>query len=79
MPQFFAAGGSLAYPFFLFAEELWVGAEAERVGVSVRYVPTLQVNHDEHKSIGLKRRGIVAEAKYEGLKYWSQRARILGW
>jgi GT2 family glycosyltransferase len=78
-PEFFARGGRTDYPFFLFAEELWIGAEAARIGVEVRYVPSMRLRHSEHASIGTRRRGRVAQAKYDGLRYWARRAGELGW
>ncbi|GAA2116848.1 hypothetical protein [Nocardioides bigeumensis] len=77
---FFSAGGALTYPFKLFGEELWLGAEVERLGGEVRYVPEIRLRHGEHATTGShRRRGEIARVKYEGLRYWARRARAEGW
>lgn len=78
-PLYFERGGSVDYPYFLFAEELWVGSEAERIGAKVQYDPTIRLRHIEHASIGRRRRGRVAQAKSEGLAYWYRHAKERGW
>lgn len=78
--DFFARGGSLGYPFALFGEELWIGAEVARLEGEVRYVPDIRLEHREHAATGAgRRRGRVARVKYEGLRYWARRARKEGW
>jgi GT2 family glycosyltransferase len=78
--QFFERGGDLHYPFALFGEELWLGAEVERLQGEVRFVPDIELRHDEHAATGSgRRRGWVARVKYEGLRYWARRARDEGW
>ena len=78
-PRFFAEGGSCAYPFALFGEELWVGRECRRLGLTVRYVPSARLRHAEHAATGRRRRGHVARVKYEGLRWWAREARDAGW
>lgn len=78
-PRFFAAGGSCAYPFALFGEELWFARECSRLGLEVRYVPSAVLRHTEHASTGRRRRGAVARVKYESLRYWARAARAQGW
>jgi GT2 family glycosyltransferase len=78
--EFFVRGGRLDYPFALFGEELWIGAEVDRLGGEVRYVPDVRLRHAEHAAIGGgRRRGWIARVKYEGLRYWAGRAVDLGW
>jgi GT2 family glycosyltransferase len=78
--EFFARGGDLSYPFALFGEELWIGAEVARLGGEVRYVPEVRLRHIEHAATGSgQRRGRVARVKYEGLRYWARRARVERW
>ncbi len=50
---FFEAGGTLEYQPFLYCEEVHVGAQARRLGVRVRYEPTLSFDHREHGAIRL--------------------------
>jgi len=78
-PRFFALGGSCDYPFALFGEELWLGQECARLGLSVRYTPEAVLRHSEHAATGRTRRGAIARVKYDGLRYWARRARELGW
>jgi GT2 family glycosyltransferase len=46
--SYFEAGGSLAHGTFLFNEEISVAETARRLGLQIRYVPTLEVRHAEH-------------------------------
>lgn len=78
-PRFFAAGGSCDYPFALFGEELWLGREYARAGLTVNYVPSAVLRHAEHAATGRRRRGQVARVKYEGLRWWSREAKASGW
>lgn len=78
-PRFFSLGGSCDYPFALFGEELWLGQECARLGLTVRYTPEAVLRHREHAATGRTRRGAIAEVKYQGLRYWARRARELGW
>lgn len=77
---FFEQGGDLHYPFALFGEELWIGAEVARLDGETRYTPDVQLRHFEHAATGSgRRRGWVARVKYDGLRYWARRARAEGW
>jgi GT2 family glycosyltransferase len=78
-PRFFAEGGRCDYPFKLFGEELWIGKECARLGLTVRYTPAAVLRHAEHATTGRRRRGEVARVKYAGLRYWADQARQLGW
>jgi GT2 family glycosyltransferase len=78
--DFFAKGGDLDYPFKLFGEELWIGAEIDRLGGEVRYIPEARLRHIEHAATGSgRRRGWIARVKYDGLRYWAHRARNERW
>lgn len=78
-PRFFALGGSCDYPFALFGEELWLGQECARLGLTVRYTPQAMLRHREHAATGRTRRGAIAKVKYDGLRFWAGRAAELGW
>ncbi len=58
---FFARGGSFDTAVPMFAEELTLAAEAARLGLAVRYVPSLQVIHREHSTTGAH----LTREKYE--------------
>ena len=78
-PAFFAAGGSTDYPFPLFGEELWLGEQCQRLGLTVRYLPAARLHHDSHVATGNRRSGWVARVQYDGLRWWARRAAELGW
>jgi GT2 family glycosyltransferase len=71
LPSFAQAGGRHDYPCFLFGEEIWYAKECERIGRTIVYTPSIKVRHREHESTGVRRRGVVARAKYESLRYWT--------
>lgn len=48
--------GSFDHPVFLFGEELTVGERARRLGLTVRYEPSLEVVHREHQATGRRSR-----------------------
>ena len=58
---FFARGGSFDTAVPMFAEELTLAAEAIRLGLPVRYVPSLRVIHREHSTTGPR----LTREKYE--------------
>lgn len=58
---FFERGGSLDTAVPMFAEELTLAAEAVRLGLPVRYVPSLAVLHREHSTTGAH----LTRQKYE--------------
>lgn len=78
-PRFFADGGSTDYPFPLFGEELWIGEQCQRLGLTVRYLPSARLHHDSHVTTGHRRSGWVARVQYDGLRWWVRRAADLGW
>lgn len=49
---FFAKGGMLDTTVPMFAEELTLALEAERLGLAIRYVPELRIVHREHSTTG---------------------------
>lgn len=67
---YFAAGGSLYHPIWLFAEELTVAEQCRRRGLAVRYEPALRVLHDEHQSTGrLLRARPIWQAQRDAARY----------
>lgn len=48
--KFFALGGTLEVPFFLYGEEIYAAEAARLLGLKVLYNPGLRVQHDEHQS-----------------------------
>ncbi|NES15483.1 MULTISPECIES: glycosyltransferase family 2 protein [Micromonospora] len=67
--RFFLAGGTLAHPVFLFAEEINIGEQCHRRGLAVRYEPSLKVIHQEHQSTHLLRSWRVLRAQGEAARY----------
>ncbi len=59
---FFARGGSLEVPFFLYGEEIYVAETTRALGLQVIYDPSLRLQHDEHQSTGLGRVFLSREA-----------------
>ena len=49
--RYFERGGTLKHISFLFEEEIFVAETSIKLGLKVRYVPELQVLHDEHSSV----------------------------
>jgi len=63
--NYFARGGNLEFPGFLFGEEIYIAESMRRLGLGVWYDPSLEVLHDEHKSTKLyKSREIAAHAAF---------------
>jgi GT2 family glycosyltransferase len=58
--SYFAAGGSLVHGTFLFHEEVLVAETARRLGLVVRYEPSLEVLHAEHATTSVFTNRIVA-------------------
>lgn len=50
--EYFAAGGTLDFPGFLFGEEFFVAESAIQAGLEVLYIPSIVVIHREHTSTG---------------------------
>ena len=53
--RYFAAGGDLQYPEFLFGEEIYIAEMIRRLGLRIVYDPSLRVLHEEHRSTKLFR------------------------
>jgi len=51
--EYFAAGGALDFPCFLFGEEIYLAENLRRLNLDVIYEPSLEVVHQEHKSTKL--------------------------
>jgi GT2 family glycosyltransferase len=61
--NYFARGGDLQFPGFLFGEEIYIAESIRRLGLEVVYEPSLQVLHNEHQSTKLfKSRKVAAYA-----------------
>jgi len=58
--SYFAAGGSLQHPIFLFGEEILVAETARRLGLEVSFDPTLVVHHAEHATTSVFANKVVA-------------------
>lgn len=53
LDEFFKRGGHLAYPEFLFCEEIFVAEQCADLKLASVFVPTLKVVHREHATTGL--------------------------
>jgi GT2 family glycosyltransferase len=63
--NYFARGGDLEFPGFLFGEEIYIAERMKGLGLEVVYDPSLEVLHDEHKSTKLyKSREMAAHAAF---------------
>ncbi|XZF12366.1 glycosyltransferase family 2 protein [Chitinophagaceae bacterium MMS25-I14] len=50
---FFKAGGNVAFPYFLFGEEIYIAEQVQKLKGLVIYTPVLRLVHNEHTSTGL--------------------------
>jgi GT2 family glycosyltransferase len=66
---YFAAGGNLDYPCFLYGEEFFVAETARRLGLDIRVEPTLQVTHHEHSTTGLLAPASMARPVHDSLGF----------
>lgn len=71
--QYFARGGTLDYPSFLFGEELYVAETARELGLAVVYEPRLRLWHDDHASTGLIRSRRVATQQGRSARFIADR------
>lgn len=63
--EYFRRGGDLAFPGFLFGEEIYIAETIRRLGLSVIYRPELEVFHQEHRSTRLfKSRKLAADVAF---------------
>ena len=53
--SYFEGGGSLDHGLFLYGEEIFVAETARRLGLTVMYEPSLQIEHNPHETIGRKK------------------------
>ena len=51
--NYFARGGDLEFPEFLFGEEIYIAESMKNLGLEVLYEPSLEVLHNEHRSTNL--------------------------
>jgi GT2 family glycosyltransferase len=51
--SYFAGGGDLRYPEFLFGEEIYIAERIRKMGLKVLYEPSLTVLHTEHRTTKL--------------------------
>lgn len=67
--NYFAVGGRVDYPRFLFGEEVFVGEECRRIGKKVLYAPAIKVYDHDHGSTSLEKRAFIAGEHVKSLKY----------
>ncbi|MBQ1024156.1 glycosyltransferase [Micromonospora sp. C95] len=67
--SFFEKGGGLAHPVFLFNEEITIGEQCHRLGLTVMFEPSLKVIHWEHQSTRLLRSWRILGAQSEAAEY----------
>lgn len=67
--RYFAAGGTLVHPPFLFNEEITVAEQCRRLGLSVLFEPALTVVHDAHQATGRLRSWRLLRAQGEAARY----------
>jgi GT2 family glycosyltransferase len=67
--SFFAAGGSLAHPVFLFNEEINIGEQCRRLGLTVMFEPSLRLIHEEHQATGRVRSRRILQAQADAAEY----------
>jgi GT2 family glycosyltransferase len=70
--EYFARGGNLRHPPFLFGEEVTVAEQCRAMGLSVRYAPELQVRHAEHQATGVWRSRQTLIWQREAVRYVSR-------
>lgn len=70
--RYFAAGGSLEHPVFLFNEEITLAERCRRLGLTVMFEPALLVIHDKHQATGVWRSRRVLRAQCEAAAYGYQ-------
>jgi len=73
--SYFEAGGHLQHGVFLYGEEIFVAETCRKLGLSIRFVPTLRISHSEHVATRLipdkKISGFIAEsARYCAEKFF---------
>lgn len=73
--QYFAKGGNLSYPKFLFGEEIFVAETVRSIGLTVVYYPAMQVYSYDHVSTSGKvfRSRKIASYIYESAVFIAER------
>jgi GT2 family glycosyltransferase len=67
--RYFAEGGSLQHPVFLFGEEITIAERCRRLGLPVMFEPTLRVIHDRNQTTGVWRSRRILRAQAEAADY----------
>lgn len=67
--QYFARGGSVDYPQFLFGEEDFVAEQCLRIGLKVQYQPSITIIDDDHGSTSREKLEFIASEHVKSLKY----------
>jgi GT2 family glycosyltransferase len=67
--RYFAEGGDLEHPVFLFNEEITVAEKCRRLGFTVMFEPSLRLIHDKHQATGIWRSGRLLRAQAEAAEY----------
>jgi GT2 family glycosyltransferase len=67
--EYFKRGGSLAYPSFLFGEELYVAETVRRLGLEVYYHPIMRIRHYDHASTHIPRSPRMCTFIYDSAVY----------
>jgi len=67
--DYFARGGHLDYPVFLFGEEVFLAETIRLLDMRVIYTPDLVVYDDDHVSTGRVARRRIGELHAEAAKY----------
>ncbi|SCF28236.1 Glycosyltransferase, GT2 family [Micromonospora viridifaciens] len=67
--RFFQEGGTLSHPIFLFAEEINIGEQCRRLGLTVMFEPALKAIHNEHQSTRLLRSWRILRAQGDAARY----------
>jgi GT2 family glycosyltransferase len=67
--HYFAAGGTLDYPCFLYGEEFFVAETARRLDLSILLDPSLRAEHFEHSTTGLLVPAAMAKHMHDSLTF----------
>lgn len=67
--SFFAAGGTIKYPLFLFGEEMFVAEQCFKLGLKIVYVPSIKFIDFEHASTSALPSSFVVKNNYEAMKF----------
>lgn len=66
---YFLSGGTLAYPCFLYGEELFIAETARRLELKVVYIPNMKIHHSAHASTGLMKSRRVTQYLHQSAVY----------